>query len=121
MNKMINTLEQLAQQKCAPCPPGTAPLSSAEAEEHLAALEGWQLSRDGQRIKKAWSVDNFLAGLAFFGKVAEIAEAEGHHPDLHLEGYKNVWIEIWTHDVGGLSSNDFILAAKIEQLAPKSA
>ena len=49
-------------------------------------------------------------------EAAELAEAEGHHPDLHLEGYRQVWIEIWTHAIGGLSENDFILAAKIDQL-----
>ena len=59
---------------------------------------------------------NFLAGLAFFQSVAVIAEDEAHHPDLHLEGYKNLSIEMWTHDIGGLSENDFILAAKINQL-----
>ena len=49
----------------------------------------------------------------FFNKVAELAEQEGHHPDLHLEGYRNVTVELWTHAIGGLSENDFILAAKI--------
>ena len=59
---------------------------------------------------------DFKAGIAFFNRVAELAEAEGHHPDLHLEDYRNVWIELWTHSIGGLSENDFILAAKIDQL-----
>ncbi|HUQ71150.1 MAG TPA: 4a-hydroxytetrahydrobiopterin dehydratase, partial [Planctomycetaceae bacterium] len=66
-----------------------------------------------------WVVKNFLAGMAFFEKVAEVAEAEGHHPDLHLVGYRNVAIEIWTHAIGGLSENDFILAAKIDELPIK--
>ena len=57
-----------------------------------------------------------MAGLAFFEKVAAVAEEEGHHPDLHLEGYRNVAIELWTHAIGGLSENDFILAAKIDRL-----
>ena len=57
-----------------------------------------------------------MAGLRFFQAVAEVAEAEGHHPDLHLVGYRNVAIEIWTHAIGGLSVNDFILAAKIDGL-----
>jgi 4a-hydroxytetrahydrobiopterin dehydratase len=54
--------------------------------------------------------------MQFFHLVAELAEAENHHPDLHLEGYRNVTIEIWTHAIGGLSENDFILAAKIDEL-----
>ena len=61
-------------------------------------------------------MENFLAGLAFFEKVGAVAEAEAHHPDLHLVGYKNVAIEIWTHAIDGLSENDFILAAKIDQI-----
>ncbi len=59
---------------------------------------------------------DFRAGMDFFGRVAELAEAEGHHPDLHLEGYRRVWIELSTHSIGGLSENDFILAAKIDRL-----
>ena len=57
-----------------------------------------------------------MEGIDFFTKVAEVAEAEAHHPDLHLVDYRNVAIEIWTHDIGGLSENDFILAAKINQI-----
>jgi 4a-hydroxytetrahydrobiopterin dehydratase len=87
-----------------------------QAKRQLADLPGWRLAHDGQRIRKDWTVRNFLAGMDFFGRVADLAEAEGHHPDLHLEGYRQVWIEIWTHAIGGLSENDFILAAKIDQL-----
>jgi 4a-hydroxytetrahydrobiopterin dehydratase len=57
-----------------------------------------------------------LAGMKFFDAVARAAEAENHHPDLHLTGYRNVAIELWTHAIGGLSENDFILAAKIDRL-----
>jgi 4a-hydroxytetrahydrobiopterin dehydratase len=57
-----------------------------------------------------------MAGMHFFNKVAEIAEEDGHHPDLHIEGYRNVSIELWTHAIGGLSENDFILAAKIDEV-----
>jgi 4a-hydroxytetrahydrobiopterin dehydratase len=59
-------------------------------------------------------VRDFVEAIAFFSRVAQIAEAEDHHPDLHLVGYRNVTIEIWTHAVGGLTENDFILAAKID-------
>ena len=58
-----------------------------------------------------------MTALDFFQRIAQIAEAEDHHPDLHLVGYRNVTIEIWTHAVGGLTENDFILAAKIDRLA----
>jgi 4a-hydroxytetrahydrobiopterin dehydratase len=57
-----------------------------------------------------------MAGVEFFNKVAALAEEEGHHPDLHLEGYRQVAVELWTHAIGGLSENDFIVAAKINQI-----
>ncbi|EAQ79056.1 4a-hydroxytetrahydrobiopterin dehydratase [Blastopirellula marina] len=107
---------QLVQKKCKPCEGGVEPCSLSEANSQLAQLNGWQLTHDGQRIRKNWTVKNFMAGMKFFNQVAEIAEADGHHPDLHIEGYRNVWIEIWTHAIGGLSENDFILAAKIDEV-----
>jgi 4a-hydroxytetrahydrobiopterin dehydratase len=61
-----------------------------------------------------------MAGIDFFNAVAKIAEEEGHHPDLHLEGYRKVAIELWTHAIGGLSENDFILAAKIDKVPVKT-
>jgi len=85
------------------------------AREQLKQLDHWQLTHDGQRIRKEWTVKNFMAGMTFFQRVAELAEVDGHHPDLHLEGYRNVAIELCTHAIGGLSENDFILAAKIDQ------
>ena len=87
-----------------------------EAEAQLTALSGWTLLSGPDRIRKSWTVRHFMAGLDFFQKVAEVAESEGHHPDLHLVGYRNVSIEIWTHAIQGLSLNDFILAARIDQL-----
>ena len=113
----LQAAEQLAERHCTACEGGVEKYTPAQAEGQLAALSGWHLAADGLRIRKDWQVKNFLAGIEFFTKVAELAEAEGHHPDLHLEGYRHVWIELWTHAIGGLSENDFILAAKIDQLA----
>jgi 4a-hydroxytetrahydrobiopterin dehydratase len=108
--------DQLVAKKCVSCEGGVAKYTLPEAQAQLKTLSGWRLTYDGQRIRKDWVVKNFMAGIKFFNRVAETAEAEGHHPDLHLEGYRNVWIELWTHAIGGLSENDFILAAKIDQL-----
>jgi 4a-hydroxytetrahydrobiopterin dehydratase len=110
------TSEQLTQKKCVPCEGGVPKYTRPESEAQLTRLNGWRLTHDGERIRKDWTVKNFMAGLSFFNRVAEVAEADGHHPDLHLEGYRNVWIELYTHAIGGLSENDFILAAKIDQL-----
>jgi 4a-hydroxytetrahydrobiopterin dehydratase len=110
------TTEQLTQRKCVPCEGGVPKYTLDEARSQLANLAGWRLTHDGQRIRKDWVVKNFMAGIDFFNRVAQLAEEEGHHPDLHLEGYRNAWIELYTHAIGGLSENDFILAAKIDKL-----
>jgi 4a-hydroxytetrahydrobiopterin dehydratase len=110
------TIEELAGKKCVPCEGGVPKCSAALAARQLENLDGWQLTHGGDRIRKQWVVANFMAGLDFFNRVGQLAEAEGHHPDLHLEGYRNVAIELWTHALGGLSENDFILAAKIDRL-----
>lgn len=110
------TVEQLTQKKCLPCEGGVDPYPLDLAQKQLEKLSGWYLTHDGQRIRKEWKVKNFLAGMDFFNRCAEVAEEDGHHPDLHIEGYRNVSVELWTHAIGGLSENDFILAAKIDQL-----
>jgi 4a-hydroxytetrahydrobiopterin dehydratase len=103
----VQSPSELARKKCAPCEGGVAPYSPEETNQQLKQLEGWRITHDGQRI---------MAGIDFFNRCAEIAEEDGHHPDLHIEGYRNVSVELWTHAIGGLSENDFILAAKIDQL-----
>jgi 4a-hydroxytetrahydrobiopterin dehydratase len=112
----LRNAEQLAAQRCTACEGSVKKYTPAQAAEQLAALSGWRLTGQGERIRKDWQVKNFPAGIEFFRNVADLAEAEGHHPDLHLEGYRHVWIELWTHAIGGLSANDFVLAAKIDRL-----
>ena len=110
------TTEELRQSRCVPCEGGVPRLNPHEIRQQLELIDGWTVCADPDRIRRTWTVQDFMAGMAFFEKVAELAESEGHHPDLHLEGYRNVSIEIWTHAIGGLSVNDFILAAKIDEL-----
>jgi 4a-hydroxytetrahydrobiopterin dehydratase len=110
------TQEELTRKRCAPCEGGIPPLSREEAEATVRNLEGWTLDPDGRRITRSWTVKDFMAGIELFNKVAALAEEEDHHPDLHLEGYRKVTIALSTHAVGGLTENDFILAAKINQL-----
>ena len=112
----IQEASDLVQKKCLPCEGGVDACTLPEANSQLEKLNGWDLVKDGQRIRKQWVVTNFMAAMSFFGEVAKVAEEDGHHPDLHLEGYRNVAIELWTHAIGGLSENDFILAAKIDEL-----
>jgi 4a-hydroxytetrahydrobiopterin dehydratase len=93
-----------------------APLDGTEVGQLLPALPQWTLLPDGKRLRREWRAKDFATALDFFNRVGELAEIQDHHPDLHLVGYRNVAIEIWTRAVGGLSRNDFILAAKIDLL-----
>ena len=108
----------LQGRKCKPCEGGVPRIEPAAAAPLLAAVPGWRLTHEGTRIRRDWRLKNFRSCMRFLDAVAEIAEQEQHHPDLHLEGYRAVWIEIHTHAIGGLSENDFILAAKIDAVAP---
>jgi 4a-hydroxytetrahydrobiopterin dehydratase len=91
-------------------------MSADEVSHLIGALPDWRTTPDGRRLIRKWRVKDFAAGLSFFDRVGKLAEEEGHHPDLHLTNYRDVTIEVWTHAAGGLTENDFILAAKIDQL-----
>ena len=112
----VQNPDQLTTKKCVPCEGGVDPCPLPFVNEQLEKLPGWYLTKQNQRIRKDWTLNNFVEALDFFNRVGEVAEAEAHHPDLHLESYNKASIEIWTHAIGGLSENDFILAAKIDQL-----
>ncbi len=113
---MSVTAASLTTKKCVPCEGGVPTLTPAEVTDHLAALAGWQVVEGGKLIRRAWKFKNFVAAMAFLQKVGDLAEAEGHHPDLHLTGYRHAAVELTTHAVGGLTENDFVLAAKIDAL-----
>jgi 4a-hydroxytetrahydrobiopterin dehydratase len=111
----VDTTE-LSTRKCRPCGSGVPSLTASQIAELSKQVPQWQISPDGVRLRREWRVQDFATALDFFNRIGAIADAEDHHPDLHLTGYRNVAIELWTHAVGGLSENDFILAAKIDQL-----
>jgi 4a-hydroxytetrahydrobiopterin dehydratase len=92
------------------------PLAPAEIAELSKQVPNWRLAPGGKRIRREWRVRDFASALDFFNQIGAVADAEDHHPDLHLTGYRNVAIELSTHAIGGLSENDFILAAKIDRL-----
>ena len=102
----------LTSKKCVPCEAGTPPLKETEINEFLKEIPAWQL-KDGHLYKK-FKFKNFVEAMKFVNKIAEVAESEGHHPDFSVH-YSKVEIEIWTHAIKGLSENDFILAAKIDE------
>ncbi len=89
------------------------------ARQYLTALKNWRLSEDVKSIRAEYLMKDFMAAVGLINQIAEIAEREDHHPDIHLVGYRKLAIELKTHAIGGLSENDFILAAKIDDL-PKA-
>ncbi|NCN52304.1 4a-hydroxytetrahydrobiopterin dehydratase [Candidatus Parcubacteria bacterium] len=105
---------ELTQQKCEACEGGVLPLNKVEADILLTQIPDWSVSEDTKTISRSYTFADFKEALAFVNRVGEIAESEGHHPDIHLTDYKNVRIDLSTHAILGLSNNDFILAAKID-------
>ncbi len=111
----VATAHELVRKEC-PDEDELELIKRTEALAQLKKLPGWRMTHAGKSIRKDWVVKDFAAGLEFFDRVGKVAEQEYHHPDLHLEGFRNVWIELSTHALGGLSESDFIMAAKIDQL-----
>lgn len=106
----------LAQKTCVPCKGGVPPLAGDALQNlHYKLGHGWEIVK-GHHLEKKFEFPDFATALEFTNKVGSIAESEGHHPDIHL-AWGKVRVVIWTHDAGGLTENDFVLAAKIEQLA----
>lgn len=108
---------ELAKKRCVPCEGGVPPLSSAAAREYLREVSHWTLSGDGKRISREWTFRDFPEAMAFVNRVASLAEEEQHHPDIRVFSYRRVRLDLSTHAIGGLSENDFILAAKADALA----
>jgi 4a-hydroxytetrahydrobiopterin dehydratase len=106
---------ELTSKSCKPCEGGTPRLSASEVGALLGQVRGWQAIDDNRKLTKQRRFADFRAAMAFVNRMAELAEAEQHHPDFTVH-YNVVDITLWTHSVGGLSENDFILAAKLDQL-----
>ena len=112
-------MKGLAGKKCVPCEGGVPRLGKTQALKYLKFLKNWKLSAGAKSIASEYRMKDFIAALHFMQKIASLAESEDHHPDLHLTGYRKLRIELSTHAIGGLSENDFILAAKIDKLPRK--
>ena len=106
---------QLSEKKCRACEGWEKPFTKSEAQEYLKQVNNWSLTDNS--IEKEFKFKDFKEALEFVNKVGDIAEEEGHHPDICLHSYKKVKITLTTHAIKGLSENDFILAAKIDKLS----
>ena len=106
----------LTEQTCVACEGGVNPFSLHEAEILIKQIPEWKIKLNGTWITRLYVFVNFKEALAFVNAVGVLAESEGHHPDIHLINYKQVQIDLSTHAIGGLSNNDFIMAAKIDTL-----
>lgn len=102
----------LKNKKCVPCEGGVPKLTPERVQEYLQQVAGWK--SEGEKIHKTFKFKNFSEAVKFINRMAELAESEGHHPDFAVH-YNIVEVTLWTHAIGGLSENDFILATKINE------
>ncbi len=110
----------LADRQCVPCEKGADPLKGEEIEKRAKELDpDWQVV-DEHHLEREFKFDDFRQALDFVDEVGELAEEQGHHPDIYLS-YGKVKIQLWTHKINGLHENDFIMAAKIDALQPAPA
>ncbi len=101
------------EKKCIPCESGGTQLTDIEAKKNLEKIPGWKLNVN--KIEREFVFQDFKEAIIFVNNIAQIAEGEGHHPDIHIH-WNKVMLELWTHSMKGLSENDFIVAAKINAL-----
>jgi len=112
-------MSNLKDKKCVPCEGGVIPFDISEIHKYQKKVDGWDILQDTKKkffLNKRFNFNNFIESQEFINKVGEISEDEGHHPDISF-GWGYAEIKITTHAIEGLSENDFILAAKIDQLA----
>ena len=104
----------LAERECVPCRGGVPPLKGAEIENLLGQLSGWEVIAE-HHLRKEYKFKNFRETLDFVNRIGELAESQGHHPDICF-GWGKAEVTIWTHKIDGLTESDFVLAAKIDKL-----
>jgi len=109
-------MESLTNKKCVPCEGIGKAYTLQEVRSRLGEVPEWGMGQDGKSIEKTFSLKNFVACVDLINKIKDIAEDEMHHPDLHLTRYKHLRVVLYTHALGGVTENDLIMAAKINQL-----
>ncbi|MDZ4277926.1 MAG: 4a-hydroxytetrahydrobiopterin dehydratase [Dehalococcoidia bacterium] len=118
---LAGAAEDFATKHCQPCEGGTKPMAPTAAESYLALVPGWRLvAGEPLKIARDLRFKDFAENMAFVNRVAELAESQGHHPDFCVS-WSRLKLELTTHAIGGLSENDFIMAAKINELVENDA
>ncbi len=107
-------MEPLTSKKCVPCEGDLEPLTRAQFSHHLNQVRDWTVVESDTKLEREFEFGDFNQALAFVNGVGEIAESEGHHPNIYLHSWNKVKLTVYTHAIGGLSLNDFVLAAKID-------
>ena len=110
-------MSELAEKQCIPCRGGVPPLTDEETGPLAAQIPAWSVI-DGHHLDRTYTFSNFREALDFTNQVGALAEEQGHHPDIYL-AWGKVGVQLWTHKINGLTESDFVMAAKIERLAPK--
>jgi 4a-hydroxytetrahydrobiopterin dehydratase len=107
-------MAELAERQCVPCRGGVPPLKGEGIENFLRQLRGWQVVNE-HHLQRTYPFKDFRESLQFVNRVGELAEEQGHHPDICF-GWGKADVTIWTHKIDGLTESDFVLAAKIDKL-----
>ncbi len=107
-------MAELAERECVPCRGGVPPLKGGDIENLVSQIEGWRVI-DEHHLQKPYRFKDFRETLTFVNRVGELAEQQGHHPDICF-GWGKADVSIWTHKIDGLTESDFVLAAKIDKL-----
>ncbi|HET9496425.1 MAG TPA: 4a-hydroxytetrahydrobiopterin dehydratase [Chloroflexia bacterium] len=109
----MNDDTPLTQRHCVPCEGGTPPMDPETAREMMAQVPGWELGDN--KLTRRFKFRDFAEAMAFVNRVADLSEAEGHHPDIHIS-WNRVRLDFTTHAIKGLSDNDFIMAARTNEI-----
>lgn len=111
----MTAADELTRKTCVPCSGGVPPMSREEAQAHLPAVPGWTLGEDPPHLARSFRFNDFMAAQDFAVRVGHVCEAEGHHAEIAY-GWGHCTVKFWTHKINGLHENDFVMAAKVNQL-----
>lgn len=107
-------MEELKKKKCVPCEGGLSPMTREEFTKYLDQVQKWRVIDNDTKLEREFTFKDFKEALNFVNRSGEIAEDEGHHPNIYIHSWNKVKMTVYTHAIAGLSENDFILAAKID-------